>query len=208
VRNVELGGCPALFDPETLDRGFAPPAQIERIVVTAPAGRRFYPQFFELCRAVRGRFPLAQIVASFHRGLDADRHTRRRSALALRAVAAAARRLWRVEPVDTAYDTGRIAFYRDMDLHVGYRVHAHVFFQAAHKPSFLLQEDTRGLGMSRALELDGSDVWASGADAVGRVLRAVEREMDRGFAGFEGIPELIRQYHRVTERVLRASFAD
>ena len=37
-----------------------------------------------------------------------------------------------------------IEYYQNVDLHIGYRVHAHIFMNSISKPSVLLNEDGRG----------------------------------------------------------------
>ena len=63
------------------------------------------------------------------------------------------------EVVDTSYDLERIRFYDECDLHVGYRVHSHLYFLSQRRPSFLLHEDGRGRGMSSALNVVGVDAF-------------------------------------------------
>ena len=45
-----------------------------------------------------------------------------------------------------------IDLYSNCDLHIGYRVHAHVFMTSIKKPSILIKEDGRGEGMSEVIE--------------------------------------------------------
>ena len=40
-----------------------------------------------------------------------------------------------------------IRFYNQIDLHIGYRVHAHIFMTSINKPSILISEDGRGNGV-------------------------------------------------------------
>ena len=45
------------------------------------------------------------------------------------------------EVIDVSYDEKKIDMYLDFDLHIGYRVHAHIYFLSKSKPSILLHED-------------------------------------------------------------------
>src|SRR5699024_8576119 len=47
------------------------------------------------------------------------------------------------------------------DLHIGYRVHAHIYFLSKRLPSILLHEDGRGNGVSEALNSPGIDAYKS-----------------------------------------------
>ena len=40
-----------------------------------------------------------------------------------------------------------IEYYQDCDLHIGYRVHAHIFMSSISKPSILLNEDGHGIAL-------------------------------------------------------------
>lgn len=51
-----------------------------------------------------------------------------------------------------------IKFYSDVDFHIGYRVHAHIFMNSISKPSILISEDGRAKGVKSAINgivLDG-----------------------------------------------------
>lgn len=43
------------------------------------------------------------------------------------------------------------ALYGNADLHIGYRVHAHLFCLSRRIPSILINEDSRGVGQAAAL---------------------------------------------------------
>jgi hypothetical protein len=50
--------------------------------------------------------------------------------------------------VDISGDARRlIEFYSQCDLHIGYRIHAHIFMSSISKPSVLLVEDGRGVAL-------------------------------------------------------------
>jgi hypothetical protein len=42
-------------------------------------------------------------------------------------------------------------FYNEMDLHIGYRVHAHIYMSSVNKPSVLIAEDGRGKALKQVL---------------------------------------------------------
>ena len=57
--------------------------------------------------------------------------------------------------------------YRDCDLHVGFRVHAHIFFLSIRKPTFLLQVDGRGRALSETLGLPDVPLVSKSAVSLG-----------------------------------------
>ena len=92
---------------------------------------------------------------SFHRGIWPDKHTSLKSAIGYVIMCALAKILIRnVEIRDVSYDLDKIAFYDDCDFHLGYRVHAHLYFLSKRLPSILINEDGRGEGMVTSLGMD------------------------------------------------------
>ena len=116
--------------------------------------------------------------------------------------------------------------YDEAEIHVGYRLHAHLYFLSHRKPSFLLEEDGRGRGASEALGLRGVPAWSRAAcdsllaelpigtrirsiarkalkaglkprgDAVEEIMAMVKEEVANGFARFQGLHQAIAQYYR------------
>lgn len=201
IDNVVVSGCPVLYDFESFGKAFVAPPEVNRIVFTPPAGRHFWGQSLELAGKVRERFPHAEIVASFHRGIGPDRYTTIRQWLYNLYLVHNLKRAGIVS-LDTSYDLKRIAFYRECDLHIGYRVHAHVNFISFRKPSFLLQEDTRGLGMSQVLGVAENDVNAHDDNAVTAILASLDRERSNGFTSFGHVPETIDSLYQSMTGVL------
>ncbi len=201
IENVVVSGCPVLYDFDSFGKPFVPPREIKRIVFTPPAKRPFFAQSLELAQQIRQRFPHAEIVASFHRGIAPDRYTTLKQAFYNYHLT---RRLKKsgIVSVDTSYDLKRIEFYRECDLHIGYRVHAHVNFISFRKPSFLLQEDTRGVGMSDVLGLSENDANAHDGAAVKTVLASLDRERNQGYQSFGHIPATIDGLYQNMTQVL------
>jgi len=181
IANTLVTGCTVWHDLASTGREVVAPEPIARVVVTPGARRSLALQNAALIRGVRRRFPDAEIACVFHRGLQHDAFTRRRDAWAAQWLRRVARRQG-CTIVDAAFDVGKIRFYRECDLHVGYRVHAHLAFLSMRKPSFLLQEDGRGIGASASLGTH--DVYARSPGALERLFARVDVELASGFSGF------------------------
>jgi polysaccharide pyruvyl transferase WcaK-like protein len=167
VGEVRRSGCTAWYHLPSLGAAPAPPSTIRSVVFTPPAGsRRLFVESLRIMRLLRARYPQARRYCVFHRGLRADGETTRKEVVAVRAMAAVASSLG-FEIVDAAYDLSRIDFYGDADLHVGYRVHAHLCFVSQHRPSLLISEDGRGVGQAVTL----GDPYSLYADSPGLVAR-------------------------------------
>lgn len=149
--NVKMTGCPVWYDLSSIGKELSTDS-FDRIVFTTPASPALIKQNHVLMRDLKRQFPKAELVCSFHRGILPDRYTSLRYGAAYTAMALDAKLLG-FKVVDTAYGLEKISFYKGFDLHVGYRVHAHLDFLSRRKPSVLINEDGRGLGMVRSLGL-------------------------------------------------------
>jgi hypothetical protein len=185
VGTVRRTGCVAWYHLPSLGQPAAPSASVRRVAVTpaAKSGRHFRENA-KLLRLIRNRYPSAERFCVFHRGLRPGTGTSVREAVAVNALAAIARSLgFRV--VDSAHRLDAIDFYGDTDLHVGYRVHAHLSFLSQRRPSLLLCEDGRGIG--QAVTLGDPYVLRAGEDGV---LERLEAALDQEESG--GHPALAR----------------
>jgi len=158
-KNAMMTGDPAWYNLRSIGKRFERPKNIKRIAVTPPAQAIFYKQAVTLMGALKAVFRNAQLFLVFHRGMKSDRYTPKGEARYLQKLKREAEKM-DYQTVNAAYDTSKIEFYQKCDLHVGYRVHGHIYFLSIRKPSFLLQEDGRGLGFSKSLGLP--DVPARG----------------------------------------------
>jgi hypothetical protein len=168
-------GCTAWYHLPSLGTPVQAPDKVRRLVFTPPqASTRFSVETVKLMRLLRSQYKGAERFCVFHRGLRADRFTRRRESAAVRSLAAAATAL-DFKVIDAAFDLARIAFYREADLHVGYRVHAHLAFVSYRRPSLLICEDGRGLGQAETLG-DEYRIRAGQRDTVTQVADALLNE--------------------------------
>jgi polysaccharide pyruvyl transferase WcaK-like protein len=201
ISNAVVTGCTVWHDPAELGREFARPERVSRLVFTPGARRVLALQNAALLVRLRRRFPQAEIACVFHRGLDADALTRSSDAFVARGLARLARRLG-CRVIDAAFDVEKIRFYRDCDLHVGYRLHAHLAFLSLRKPSLLLQEDGRGVGATQSLGLP--DVYARQRGALRRLLARLDAELASRFAGFAPVAARLDAAHARMREFLEA----
>ena len=57
----------------------------------------------------------------------------------------------------SAYDGKAVMAYEGSDMHIGFRVHGHLWTLSQRRPSFLLNEDARGRAAQEALGLQSFD---------------------------------------------------
>lgn len=203
IRNAVMTGCPAWYDPQWFDQPPRIPEKIRNVAVTPAELPRFNHQSKELLQLVRDLFPEARRTCSFHRGWVRDEHTtgaHAENALDLRAYAEKAG----FDCQDISGSVEGMLRYEDYDLHIGYRVHAHLKFLSARKPSFLIAEDGRGRGALEATSSCGVCGWQTSLPAAccetlctsGKMLRFVRRRFGAYRVPQEAIPclgEMIEQ---------------
>ena len=150
LENVQLNGCPAWFNMQSLYRSMEFPSKINNIVFTPPASIAYLGQAKNLLIQLMKTFPISKIIVSFHRGYACDKYTNKDAAEAYTSFANCSRDIGcTVE--DISYSEKGFKAYDDFDIHIGYRVHAHIYFLSLRKISCLIAEDSRGLGVKECL---------------------------------------------------------
>jgi hypothetical protein len=157
--DATMTGCPVWYDLDSIGAPMHRPESIERLVFTPPELPLFADQGIAVAEVLRDLWPNAERICSFHRGIGGvDQWTDPARARNNERLAQAASRLG-FEVVDASGALEQIAFYARCDLHVGYRVHAHLGFSGKRRLSVLLHEDGRGAGASQALGVAGLDAF-------------------------------------------------
>jgi hypothetical protein len=192
-------GCTAWYHLPSLGTPVRPPVKVRTLVFTPPqASTRLSAETVRVMRLLQCRYKNAERFCVFHRGLRADRFTLRRESVAVRSLAAVARALG-FAVIDAGFDLARIAFYTHADLHVGYRVHAHLAFVSYRRPSLLICEDGRGLGQADTLG-DEYRIRASRSDTVAQVAHALSNEERLGHPGLtRAVEEVERTWPMMQE---------
>ena len=148
--NLMMTGCPAWYDPEKIDDDFKAPERVSSIVLTAPAVPN--EQMVDLARLLSKRYPKAEKTILFQAGF---RSTHSKKSVQYTKTLAWQRRFLRLlgwkavsseSDVETMTKTLAAA-----DLHVGYRVHSHLFMLSQRKLSVLIAEDARGESQNKTL---------------------------------------------------------
>ncbi len=159
-----MTGCPAWYDLERVHELRLRPYDGERpvICVSDPAVRRNEVFVEPLLRYLHGAFPASQIKYVLHRGRQtADYESKRRSVEALGFA----------ELVELTPSAEAFAVYDECDLHVGFRVHAHIYRLSRRQRSVLIEEDGRGGGVNEALGLPALPAYSDEVQSENRWLR-------------------------------------
>ncbi|MHA1239080.1 MAG: polysaccharide pyruvyl transferase family protein [Candidatus Odinarchaeia archaeon] len=158
---VIMTGCPSWYDLKHLHKPFISHKKIKKVVFTVPQREIYYSQALKVMKILKEIFSNATLYCSFHSGRERDIFTSYEESRELTKLKNEAIKLG-YEVKNVAYDLSKIKFYDNCDLHIGYRLHAHIYFLSQRKPSFLLSEDSRGRGFSEAIKLASVRAWEIG----------------------------------------------
>jgi hypothetical protein len=165
INNTIMTGDPAWFDPEYLGKPFHRPDNVQRVVFSPPLSAHYKDQGVAVLRMLRRLFPEARGYCAMHltdvkASQFADKTATNDASMRVdvaeknAAIREEARRL-HFEVVEMAGDVGKLTFYKDCDLHVGYECHAHISFFRYRRPSVLIAEDARGVGFNQTFGIGG-----------------------------------------------------
>jgi len=188
IKNVIMTGCPVWYDLDSIGKKFKVHPRIKKIVITTPANPRLILQVIKLLLLVRKKFPDVIIYFSFHRGILPDKHTGVRSSLVFITMSLIAK-LIGTKVTDVAYDLEKIDFYQYCDFHIGYRVHAHLYFLSKRLPSILINEDGRGQGMVETMNLPVFNVDED--NLLNKISNQLDKYIRSGFTEFNNIAAFI-----------------
>jgi hypothetical protein len=170
INNVMMTGCPAYYDLDSLNAAPQLPGKISRVGfslgVSFVQSSQMELQMKQQILACRKLYKDAEFKVLFHHSLELNateaaygssmpEHLRRHRLFAG----------W-LDSEQISYSDisgsaqNLIETYSDVDLHVGYRVHAHIFMNSIGKLSLLLSEDGRAKGSQGAIGgmvIDGYD---------------------------------------------------
>lgn len=186
----------ALYDPDNIGHAPKYPGKIRSIAVTVQHKTRYLKQSKLLLAELARLYPEASKYIVHHSIKTADSQK----------VSDHARSLGYKE-VDLSGKAENLAFYNNIDIHVGYRLHGHIYFLRNRKPSILLIEDARSFGVanSGALNIGTFDAMTFCDGKLKVDLTAVEKITDflhqqevSGFSDYGKTFEFIDETYRNT----------
>ena len=189
VDNAVMTGCPAWYDEAKLETDFAW-REIQTIVFSMPAVTQ--ESVLPILKHLSKRFPRAKKYLAFNAGFKSTRNkdaaeiTRWNSKVKLVAG------MRGFESVSYESDFAKFQeIQAQADLHVGFRVHSHIFSISQRIASVLIAEDSRGVGQ---LEAMGSPVLSS-KQPPAELVAAIEAFVDSKGLGVQLAVEKIRATH-------------
>lgn len=183
--NFVMTGCPALYAADCVGAGVATQAVPRTVSVSLGvclvSDTRMAKQTKDLIEGLSDRFGAENVTAVFHHSLEREKlkiygHGSAEFYLAHRKFAdwLEAKKIRWID-ISGGVDA-MVAHYSKVDMHVGYRVHAHILRLSLNRPSILVAEDGRGRALQSFL---GASVLSAGntkplAGRLNRVLARVE----------------------------------
>lgn len=209
---AKLTGCPGwyCYNGLSCDPNFSSNSPINSIAVSTPPKNnvRHLLQFILLVRMLLSEFPHANIRLMFHRGEQElafnpelknpfGRTTWKNSLASLlygfiKTMSVSSR----VDIHDASGSSSYSRVYFKSDIHVGYRVHAHIPALSSGTPSFLLQIDGRGFGISESL---GTDADVSALKGIIKPIKKIKNNITLN------IQNNFSDFNKVDSRMKKAS---
>jgi hypothetical protein len=187
LNNVSMTGCPAWYDLDNLERDYEFKADAKNITFSLPAKPQ--PDTFKIIAGLSKQYPKAQKVLAMHHGWRPAKTPHGNAMLRwhVKVFDYATALGWRVDSIADGLEKFK-KLYDVTDLHVGYRVHAHIYSLSQQSASILINEDTRGVGQVTAL---GGKMLMAGEGAAS-VLDAVAEHFDTQGSAVRGSTERIK----------------
>jgi hypothetical protein len=159
--DVAMVGDPAWYDTSWLNRDDYGSLRTG-VAFTPPANPLYHAQGLALLRQVAEAHGAGNVTVVFHRGSQ-------------RTFADACKRLG-MRQLDIARRPEGFGVFDEVGCHIGYRVHAHLYCLGHATPSYLVAEDSRGLGVHETLGQLGADgMSADGRESGERAWRLMPR---------------------------------
>ncbi|MCM1371295.1 MAG: polysaccharide pyruvyl transferase family protein [Clostridium sp.] len=147
--NGYMTGCPAWYDIKSIDKKpkfLNTDFNINKICISDPANLGNIEQAKKIILLVKNKYKNANIKFVFHRreNLKLENKYLELEKFLIQND---------IEFVNISDSADGFEVYNDCDLHIGYRVHAHIYNLSIRNLSILIEEDGRGRGVNNALAL-------------------------------------------------------
>jgi len=142
LKNIQHTGDVAFYSESYLGKKFEKPKKVNNIVISDPHRAIAYRKsFLELIKQLKTNFPLAELTVALHGKNEVIESLCLKEGI-------------RFSSIYRDKKAG-LEIYDNADLHIGYRVHAHVSTLKRRKISYLLEQDGRGCdyGLSLPVKL-------------------------------------------------------
>ncbi|MGR5142807.1 polysaccharide pyruvyl transferase family protein [Photobacterium sp. DNB23_23_1] len=137
--NSYYSGDLVLFDPDVIGSQYKGCKNIKSVAISVQHKSKYTKQSIELLTLIRNYFSDdVKIYLTLHGAENAITRKLEKIAKSLN-----------IDTVSLYGESKNLSFYDSIDLHIGYRLHGHIYFLRQRKPSILLVEDARAYGFSK-----------------------------------------------------------
>ena len=159
--NAVMTGCVAWYNAEFVNEKILKYNNVkwDTICVSDPAFVRNYELAIKLVDFIKRRYPEKKIKFIFHRGMgEEDKYTcakiaQKQMELKMKLEDRG------IQCENIAFDSEGFHIYDNCFLHIGFRVHAHIYNLSIRQKSLLIEEDSRGAGVNQALGIPGGKAY-------------------------------------------------
>ena len=149
---AEMHGCPAWYDIQQVATSKLRTIQgFNKICISDPANLNNLAAAVKLIELLKNNYPTSKLIFVFHRGTWEKEEGKRGEAR--KAALASVLEKNKIKWIDISGSHEGFSVYDDCDLHIGFRVHAHIYNLSKRNRTILLEEDGRGAGVNEALGL-------------------------------------------------------
>lgn len=159
-KNFIFTGCPAMFCLDELQTQFKTYSHnnIKKVVFSVGAtgmNKKLFKQQLTLIKKLKNYFINSELCVAFHHSIDNEQHYKsykKNIPLYYRKLADYSQKLG-LKAIDISGSADKMVdLYKNCDLHIGYRVHAHILMTSLRKNSILINEDSKGVGVSEIIQ--------------------------------------------------------
>jgi hypothetical protein len=201
IDNVLMTGCPAWYDLTYIEQDFNIPDTVQQINFST--GARYHNELAAILAMLNKRYPKAKKVMTFHHGLWAQMNKNGLYQIFhfLKMIGVGLRYGYSI--VDLSKDIEKMAVYDAPNaVHIGYRVHAHLYCLSHRHPSFLINEDVRGAGQAKSLGM--AQLMAKDNGLLSDLKKELDQFDNNGKAQFAAIKSKMDKTYKVMQKFLKS----
>lgn len=198
--NVLMTGCPAYYDLDSIGSSFVYPQKIQKVAFSLGVSFLRSPSMKILMQnqilELKERYLDKEFEVVFHHSLNQEKFLKTDGATRHHLDGHNQFAKWLEQQGISYIDISGSAenlinYYSGIDLHIGYRVHAHIFMNSLRKLSLLISEDGRAKGSRSVINgmvVDGYSSFKN--DLISKVLNRLLPEFDRYRANEHSLAEM------------------
>jgi|AntRauTorckE6833_2_1112554.scaffolds.fasta_scaffold21676_2 hypothetical protein len=155
IKKVTMVGDCAWYDIKSIGKPLNFNKEIKRIVFTEPHSPVFLEQTKHIILTIQKMFPDAEKIYSLH---SSDNYLTKQYEEIAKNNGFIIKKC--------SHEIDKLDYYKECDLHIGYRVHGYISFLRIRKPAILIMEDGRGVGQGDVLKTGCINAFEEGHDDV------------------------------------------